>query len=99
MRAAVLTAFGSPLAIESLPGSFAEQVRVPTENAFRIGPIDEADAGAWCAVNTALVRSGLLDLGQFEVTDFKLEEVNEAAAHAAAHAGPFRMTVIRPGLS
>ncbi len=44
----------------------------------------------------ALVRSGLLDLSHFEVTAFGLDAANEAVAHAAAHAGPFRMTVIRP---
>ena len=44
----------------------------------------------------ALVRAGLLDLGQFDVTEFVLDDANEAVAHAAAHAGPFRITVIRP---
>ena len=43
-----------------------------------------------------LIRSGLLELGQFDVTTFGLDEANEAVAHAAAHAGPFRMTVIQP---
>jgi alcohol dehydrogenase len=44
-----------------------------------------------------LIRSGLVDLGQFEATCFALDRVNEAVAHAAADAGPFRMTVIQPG--
>ena len=44
----------------------------------------------------SLVRAGLLDLGQFEVTEFALDAANEAVAHAAANGGPFRMTVIRP---
>ena len=43
-----------------------------------------------------LVRSGLLDLRHYQVTSFGLEAVNEAVAHAAVHAGPFRMTVVRP---
>ena len=43
-----------------------------------------------------LIRSGLVDLGQFEVTEFDLDRANEAVAHAAAHSGPFRMTVIEP---
>ena len=43
-----------------------------------------------------LVRSGLLRLDNFDVTEFALDDANEAVAHAAAHAGPFRMTVIRP---
>ena len=44
----------------------------------------------------ALVRAGVLDIRQFAVTDFPLHQANEAVAHAAAHAGPFRTTVIRP---
>ena len=43
-----------------------------------------------------LARSGLLDLGLYEDTEFPLEEVNEAVAHAAANGGPFRKTVLRP---
>ncbi len=39
-------------------GVFAQQVRVPTENAAPIGPIDPADAGLWCAVNTLLIAYG-----------------------------------------
>lgn len=35
------------------------------------------------------------DLGDWEVTDFDLDNANEAVAHAAAESGPFRMTVIR----
>ncbi len=44
----------------------------------------------------ALVRVGLLELGQFEVTRFGLDRAREAVAHAAARRGPFRMTVICP---
>jgi alcohol dehydrogenase len=43
-----------------------------------------------------LVRSGLLALDQFAVTEFDLDHANEAVAHAAANSRPFRMTVIRP---
>lgn len=43
-----------------------------------------------------LVRAGLLQLEQYEVTRFGLDRVNEAVAHAAAHGGPFRMTVLQP---
>ena len=43
-----------------------------------------------------LVRSGLLDLRHWAVTEFPLAEVNEAVAHAAANGGPFRLTVLRP---
>jgi alcohol dehydrogenase len=45
---------------------------------------------------TGLIRAGLIDLDQFEVTAFALDRANEAIAHAAAHAGPFKMTVIQP---
>ena len=43
-----------------------------------------------------LVHAGLLELEQFDVTSFGLDQANEAVAHAAAHAGPFKMTVIQP---
>jgi alcohol dehydrogenase len=43
-----------------------------------------------------LVRSGLLKLDDFKVTSFGLDDVNDAVRHAAANAGPFRMTVLRP---
>jgi alcohol dehydrogenase len=60
--------------------------------------------GAWMYPREAiprmisLVRSGLLDLGQFSVTEFPLARANEAVAHAAANGGPFRMTVLKPTL-
>lgn len=44
----------------------------------------------------SLVRSGLLDLNQWEITNFDLEDANEAVAHAAAQGGPFKSTVLRP---
>ena len=43
-----------------------------------------------------LIRSGLLDLGNFDVTAFDLDDANEAVAHAAANGGPFKLTVIQP---
>jgi NADPH:quinone reductase-like Zn-dependent oxidoreductase len=39
-------------------GSFAECVRVPTENAISIGPINAAEAPAWCALGVLLVPYG-----------------------------------------
>ena len=39
-------------------GTFAEQVRVPTENAAPIGTIEPAEAGHWCAVATLLIAYG-----------------------------------------
>jgi alcohol dehydrogenase len=44
----------------------------------------------------ALIRSGHIDLGQFEAVSFDLDHANEAVAHAAANGGPFKLTVIRP---
>jgi len=43
-----------------------------------------------------LIRSGLLRLDEFAVTEFALDDANEAVAHAAANGGPFKTTVIRP---
>jgi alcohol dehydrogenase len=42
----------------------------------------------------ALVRAGLLSLDAAQLRSFALSQVNEAVAHAALHAGPFRSTVI-----
>jgi alcohol dehydrogenase len=44
----------------------------------------------------SMIRSGLIDLDQFDVTSFALDQANEAVAHAAAHGGPFKITAIRP---
>lgn len=44
----------------------------------------------------SLIQAGLLDLGHFVVSTFPLEQAAEAVSHAAANAGPFRMTVLRP---
>ncbi|MFZ5781564.1 MAG: zinc-binding dehydrogenase [Pseudomonadota bacterium] len=43
----------------------------------------------------SMVRAGLVRLDEFETTIFSLDDVNAAIAHAAANAGPFRMTVLR----
>ena len=43
-----------------------------------------------------LVQGGLLDLGHWAVTAFPLAEANAAVAHAAANAGPFKLTVLQP---
>jgi alcohol dehydrogenase len=58
--------------------------------------------GQWMYPRTAiaqlihLVRCGLLNLGHERVTTFRLDEANDAVAHAAAHGGPFNRTVITP---
>ena len=43
-----------------------------------------------------LIRSGLLDLDQFAVSEFALGDANAAVAHASANGGPFKLTVLRP---
>lgn len=43
-----------------------------------------------------LIRSGLLRLDGYQIVTFDLDHANDAVAHAAANAGPFKMTVIRP---
>ena len=39
-------------------GSFAQMMRVPTENAIRIGDIDACDAAKYCGIGTMLVPYG-----------------------------------------
>src|ERR1700761_6637726 len=39
-------------------GAFASQMMIPTENAIPLGPIDEAEAGRWNALNLLLVPYG-----------------------------------------
>ena len=43
-----------------------------------------------------MVRAGLIDLAQFDLTEFGLDDANHAVAHAAANAGPRQLTVLRP---
>jgi alcohol dehydrogenase len=56
--------------------------------------------GQWMYPATAaprlaeLARSGVLDFGQYEVTEFRLDQANAAVAHAAANGGPFKMTAV-----
>lgn len=42
-----------------------------------------------------LIRAGLIDLDQFEVTAFDLDRANDAVTHAAANSGPFKVTVVQ----
>jgi alcohol dehydrogenase len=39
-------------------GAWAQQMRVPTENAIAIGPLEKADAARWCTLGTLLVPYG-----------------------------------------
>lgn len=43
-----------------------------------------------------LIRSGMLDLSHYAVTEFALSEINHAVTHAAENSGPFKLTVVRP---
>lgn len=43
-----------------------------------------------------MVRAGLIDLGQYELAEFGLDDANAAVAHAASNAGPRQLTVLRP---
>jgi alcohol dehydrogenase len=59
-------------------------------------------AGKWMSPSAAnvrliqLVRSGLIDLSHWEVTEFTLDQANEALVHAATQGGPFKTDVILP---
>ncbi len=61
--------------------------------------------GAWMYGREAIprmvrmIRGGLIDLAHFEMTEFGLNDVNEAVAFAAANAGPRQLTVLRPDRS
>lgn len=44
----------------------------------------------------ALIRSGLIDLTHWNVTEFDLDHANDAVTHAARDGGPFNRHVIRP---
>jgi alcohol dehydrogenase len=43
-----------------------------------------------------MIHSGLIDLHQFDLAEFALDDANAAVAFAAANAGPRQLTVIRP---
>ena len=43
-----------------------------------------------------MVRNGLINLDQFDLAEFPLNQANEAVAHAAANPGPRQLTVLRP---
>ncbi len=81
-------------------GAFAEQVRVPTENAVRLGAIAAAEAGHWCALNTLLVPYGGLLAANLQAGETLL--VSGATGHfgSAAVAAGLAMgaaCVVAPG--
>jgi alcohol dehydrogenase len=44
----------------------------------------------------ALVKSGLLSLDLFQISEFKLDDANDALEYAEANSGAFKITVINP---
>lgn len=44
----------------------------------------------------AMIRSGQVSIDGFDVSEFPLADISAAVAHARAHAGPFRTTVVCP---
>jgi len=48
------------------------------------------------AAMVRLIQGGLIDLAQFDLTEFRLDDANAAVAHAAAGASPLGLTVLRP---
>ncbi len=96
-RAAVLAVRSGGRAI--LMGGIRDDVALPYAWMMREG-IEVR--GQWMYPRDAtrrmvgLIRAGLVRLEEFAVAEFPLDKVNEAVAHAAAHTGPFKMTVVRP---
>jgi alcohol dehydrogenase len=96
-RAAVLTLRPNGRAV--LMGGIREDIALPYAWMMRAG-IEVR--GQWMYPREAIrrmiamVRGGQVSLDDFHVTEFSLEQVNEAVTHAAANAGPFKMTVVRP---
>ncbi|TGD99270.1 alcohol dehydrogenase catalytic domain-containing protein [Methylobacterium nonmethylotrophicum] len=81
-------------------GAFAEQVRVPTENAIRIGALTPEEAAPWCAINTLLVPFGGLLAANLQAGETLL--VSGATGHfgSAAIAAGLAMgagCVVAPG--
>jgi alcohol dehydrogenase len=97
VRAAVLSV--RPCGRAVLMGGIREDVALPYAWMMRHG-IEVR--GQWMYPREAihrmvgLVRSGQLSLDDVAVTRFPLERINQAVSHAAAHAGPFKVTVVCP---
>ncbi|SME88638.1 alcohol dehydrogenase [Tistlia consotensis] len=81
-------------------GAFAERMRVPLENAFALGAIDEERAAAWCALGSFLVPyggllAGGLQPGQTALVSGATGHFGSAAVALALAMGAAR--VIAPG--
>ncbi|WP_315738245.1 MULTISPECIES: zinc-binding alcohol dehydrogenase family protein [unclassified Bradyrhizobium] len=81
-------------------GSFAERMRVPTENAKPIGAIDTDDAARWCALGTLLVPYGgflaaILQAGETVLVSGATGRFGSAAVAVALAMGA--AAVVAPG--
>ena len=65
-------------------GAWAEQMRLPTENAIPIGAIDPSEAGDWCAMGSYLVPYGGFLAGHLEAGETVL--VNGATGNFGSSA-------------
>lgn len=81
-------------------GSWAEQMLVPTENVFPLGPIDEADAGMWCVIGLYLVPYGgllAIDLKPGEILLVSGATGNFGSAGVAVALAMGAACVVAPG--
>ena len=89
---------GSSAVLWVIYGLYIGALPVVTPRDGAVGvEVDLAGGGAGAGRQAGRDHLGLLHLGQFVVTTFVLDEVNDAVAHAAANGGQFKMTVLRPG--
>ena len=96
VRAAALTVreFGRVVLMGGVDADLALPLRWLMRNSITV-------RGQWMFPRAAaprlvsLVRAGLLDLNQYQVTEFSLDDVNQAVEHAAGDK-PFMLTVVRP---
>jgi len=78
-------------------GSFAEQMRVPTENAIPLGAIEPALAASWCALHLLLVPYGGLLAANLQAGETLL--VSGATGNFGARASPLRSRWVRAASS
>lgn len=57
--------------------------------------------GQWMYPTTAparmiAIRARLVQLDEFHLSEFALANITDAVDHAAANAGPFRLTILNP---
>jgi alcohol dehydrogenase len=97
VRAALLTV--RPYGRVVLMGGVQEEVEIPYSWLMRYCVTVQ---GQWMYSResisrlVALVRAGLLRLDESDIKSFKLDDVNDAIAHAETNAGPFKASVLCP---